>query len=131
MDRAAVEGWLARYGRAWETMDPGAAVDLFTEDATYRESPFDEVMRGRDAIRAYWSEVPEFHRDVSFGAEVIAIQDEMAVARWWVSLVRAKTGVHSRFDGVFVLEFDGDGNTARCRSLREWWHTDPPDAAGT
>lgn len=129
MDRAAVEDWLARYGRVWETMDPDAAVQLFTEDATYRETPFDEVMRGREAIRAYWSEIPDYHRDVSFGSEVLAIQDDLAVARWWVSLTRVKTGVRSRTDGVFVLQFDQA--SGRCRSLREWWHADPPDAAGT
>jgi hypothetical protein len=40
-----------------------------------------------------------------------------------------KTGVRSRSDGVFVLEFDGE--TGLCRSLREWWHVDPPSAAGS
>jgi uncharacterized protein (TIGR02246 family) len=129
LDRAAVEAWLTRYGRAWETMDPDGAVQLFTEDATYRETPFDEVMRGREAIRTYWAEIPEYHRDISFGSEVLAIQDDHAVARWWFWLTRVKTGVRSRTDGVFVLQFDR--TSGLCRSLREWWHSDPPDAAGT
>jgi hypothetical protein len=110
-------------------MDPDAAVQLFTEDATYQETPFSEVMRGREAIHAYWAEVPEYHRDISFGSEVVAVQDGLAVAHWWVSLTRVKTGVRSRTDGMFVLEFEQDSGL--CRSLREWWHADPPTAAGT
>jgi uncharacterized protein (TIGR02246 family) len=129
LDRTAVEAWLSRYGRAWETMDPEAAVGLFTEEATYRETPFDEVMRGRAAIRAYWSEIPEYHDDIAFGFEVLIVQDPLAVAHWWVSLTRVKTGVRSRSDGVFVLDFDQ--GTGLCRRLREWWHVDPPSAAGS
>jgi ketosteroid isomerase-like protein len=123
VDRAAVEAWLAAYGKAWENMDPNAAVELFTADATYRETPFEEIMRGRNAIHAYWSEIPDYHKDVSFGSEVLMVEGDRAVAHWWVSLFRVKTGERSRSDGVFVLEFDqGSG---LCRSLREWWHSGP------
>jgi hypothetical protein len=104
-------------------MDPEAAVELFTPDATYRETPFEEVMRGRDAIHAYWSEIPDYHKDVSFGSEVLVVQSDLAVAHWWVSLFRVKSGERARSDGIFLLEFDqGSG---LCRSLREWWHRDP------
>jgi ketosteroid isomerase-like protein len=123
VDRAAVEAWLAAYGKAWENMDPNAAVELFTADATYRETPFEEIMRGRNAIHAYWSEIPDYHKDVSFGSEVLMVEGDRAVAHWWVSLFRVKTEERSRSDGVFVLEFDeGSG---LCRSLREWWHSGP------
>lgn len=123
MDRAGVEAWLSAYGRAWETMDPDAAVELFTEDATYVETPFDGVMRGRPAIHDYWAEIPDYHKDVSFGSEVLVVQGELAVAHWWVSLFRVKTAERTRSDGLFLLEFDeGSG---LCRSLREWWHAGP------
>ena len=39
--------WLDAYGGAWETKEPAAAADLFTEDATYHETRFDEPMRRR------------------------------------------------------------------------------------
>jgi ketosteroid isomerase-like protein len=121
MDQETLEDWLARYGRAWETADPDAAVELFTEDATYRETPFDEVMTGREAIRRYWQEIPDTQRDISFGWEVVATGP--VVVRWRASYLRLRDGRRITLDGVFLLEFDV--SSGRCRTLREWWHGDP------
>jgi uncharacterized protein (TIGR02246 family) len=123
VDRSALEDWLARYGRAWEMADPDAAVALFTEDATYRETPFDEVMSGHDAIRAYWSDIPEYHRDVSFRWVVLDVREDRAIVHWRTTYTAVKTGKPTTLDGIFVLEFDE--SSGRCRTLREWWHGDP------
>jgi uncharacterized protein (TIGR02246 family) len=122
LNTADVERWLALYGRAWETKDPGAAAEIFSENATYQETPFEQVMRGRERIRTYWAEVTGGHVEVSFGADVLVVGDGKAVANWKATILRP-SGVRTTTDGVFVLEFDDDG---RCRSLREWWHRDPP-----
>lgn len=118
MDQGALEGWLARYGQAWETADPDAAAALFTEDATYRETPFDEVMEGRGAIRRYWQEIPVTQRDISFGWEVVGT--DPVVVRWRAGYVRVRDGSRIELDGVFLLAFDE--TSGLCRTLREWWH---------
>jgi ketosteroid isomerase-like protein len=128
LNRGDVERWLALYGRAWETMDPDTAVELFTQDATYQETPFDEVMRGRPAIHAYWAEIPDYHRDVSFESEVLTVDGDRALAHWWVSLFRVKSGERTKSDGIFLLDFEE--GTGLCRSLREWWHVGPETPAG-
>ena len=46
--------WITSYGKAWETGDKDLIASLFTEDATYRSSPFREPYRGHQEIRAYW-----------------------------------------------------------------------------
>jgi uncharacterized protein (TIGR02246 family) len=125
MNPSEVERWLGAYGRAWETKDPEAAVQLFTEDATYQETPFDEPMRGRDAIRTYWLQVEPSQDDISFGSEVLHAGGDRALVHWWASYANVKTGEPTRLDGIFILEFDHSG---RCRSLREWWHADPRPA---
>jgi nuclear transport factor 2 (NTF2) superfamily protein len=125
MDQPALEDWLARYGRAWETADPDAAAALFTEDATYRETPFDEVMKGRDAIRRYWQEIPDTQRDISFAWDVVAT--DPVVVRWRAGWVRIRDGRAITLDGVFLLEFDEASGL--CRTLREWWHLDEGPAA--
>ena len=81
-------------------------------------------MRGREAIRRYWSEteVPDEQKAFSFGSEVLSLEGDRAIAHWWTSYTKRATGKPMRLDGVFVLEFADDG---RCRSLREWWHADP------
>ncbi|MGH2709903.1 MAG: nuclear transport factor 2 family protein [Actinomycetota bacterium] len=117
-----LKDWLAAYGRAWETKDPEAAVALFTEDAAYQESPFDEPMVGHDAIRSYWSEVEPNQDDISFEAKILSVGGERAFVHWKASYTNLKTGVPTRLDGMFLLFFDGEG---LCRSLQEWWHADP------
>ena len=120
MDPEALENWLARYGQAWETADPDAAAALFSQDATYRETPFDEVMEGREAIRRYWQEIPDTQRDISFGWEVVAT--DPVVVRWRAGWLRRRDERRVTLDGVFLLEFDEASGL--CRTLREWWHVD-------
>jgi ketosteroid isomerase-like protein len=119
MDRAGVERWLASYGRAWQEMDPDLAVDLFTEDVSYQETPFDEPMRGQPAIRQYWAQVPEAQRDIRFRSSVLHVEDGTAIAHWTADFTRVATGGAVTLDGIFLLRFDDA--SGRCSSLREWW----------
>jgi hypothetical protein len=101
-----------------------AAEALFTEDATYRETPFEEVMTGRGAIRAYWqAEVADRQDEISFGSDILSLEGDRAFVRWWVSYLRTRDGERFRLDGIFALDFEPA--TGLCRSLREWWHADP------
>jgi hypothetical protein len=45
--------WIDGYRRAWEQNDADLLLTLFTEDASYRSSPFREPNLGHDGIRAY------------------------------------------------------------------------------
>ncbi len=112
------EAWLKSYGEAWETGDADRAVELFTDDATYRETPFEEPMKGRKAIHAYWSEVPATQKDISFTFDIVTGSGNLCVARWRATFIRRATGAGVILDGVFVLRFDGE---MKCSSLEEWW----------
>ena len=116
----SLERWLEAYGRAWEQADADAAVELFAEEATYQEKPFDEPMRGRSAIRAYWSEIPAYQRDISFAHRVLS--EDPTIVHCWAAYRAVKTGLDTKLDGMFVLEFN---DQSLCTSLREWWHADP------
>jgi hypothetical protein len=127
MDRTTVQAWLDRYVEAWLTYDPATIGDLFSEDATYRYHPYDEgddVVRGRDAIVAAWTE-PEgsaSSRDApgTYEAryEPFAVDGDRAVAvgwsRYWTDASRAEE--RTVYDNVYLLEFDADG---RCKSFTE------------
>jgi uncharacterized protein (TIGR02246 family) len=111
--------WLDSYGSAWEERDPEAVIRLFAEDATYQETPFSQPMRGREAIRQYWSKaVVAYQEQVRFAFEVLAITEVTAIAHWWASFVRISSKTRASLDGVFLLTFDAAG---LCRELREWW----------
>jgi SnoaL-like domain len=80
-------------------------------------------MTGREAIHPYWSEIPDYHRDVSFRWDVLEAADERAIVHWRTTYTAVKTGKPTTTDGIFLLEFDRASGL--CRSLREWWHADP------
>jgi uncharacterized protein (TIGR02246 family) len=117
----ALQSWLARYERAWETRDASLAADLFTENASYHEMPFDDPMIGRAAIRDYWARVTADQRDVQFESQVLAVDGNTGVAHWHADFKLESNGATVTLDGVFVLTFDAAG---RVQSLREWWIAD-------
>jgi len=54
MDRDEVMRWVARYERAWRDGDVDAVERLFTDDARYRASPYEDPETGHEAIKAFW-----------------------------------------------------------------------------
>ena len=118
MNIHSLNSWLDAYGRAWETKDPEAAAELFTENATYHESPYDEPIRGRSAIAQYWSHVPRTQEDIHFTFDIITLTSNVAVAHWSARFIRIPPKIKVRLDGIFLLNFD---ERNRCKSLREWW----------
>ena len=119
MESETFQSWLEAYGRAWMARNAQAAADLFARDGTYQVTPFVEPMRGRSAIFEYWVHVTETEHDVKFGHEILAVTQEVGIARWWASFLIVPQGLQTKLDGIFLITLDGDG---RCKALREWWH---------
>lgn len=114
------ENWLERYRRAWIERDADAAAALFTQDAIYREQPFEEPFAGQDAIRRYWSNVTRGQSaiELRYGAPVA--EGRRVAVEWWANLLN--DGAPLTLAGEFLLLFDEDG---RCRELREYWVLTP------
>lgn len=112
--------WLDEYGEAWMAGSPDRVVALFAWDARYHVTPFDEALIGHDAIRQYWEAGPrDAHDDVRFSHDVIAVTDDIGVARWHATLRHVPSSRKLELDGVFLAQF---GEDDRCIVLREWWH---------
>lgn len=109
--------WLEGYKMAWESRDPDAAAALFTEDARYREQPYQEPFEGADGVRNYWADVTATQSDVSFRYGPPIVVGDQTVAEWWVTMKNG--GVDVTLAGVFLLRFDDAG---LCRDLVEYWH---------
>lgn len=117
----ALAAWLDAYRRAWEDRDPDAAALLFTEDGTYQWGPFEEPLRGRDAIRERWADAVAGQTDVSFGHEPLAVDDGRGYARWWVAFAVPTAQLRIRLEGIFEIALDEGG---RCHTFREWWNAE-------
>lgn len=115
-----VQRWLDDYRKAWETRDADAAAALFTEDATYREQPYEEPYRGREGVHRYWSSVTATQSDIRFRVGKAVVTGTHAAAEWWVTL--RNEGAEVTLAGEFCLVFDQGGLV---RHLREYWHFAP------
>ncbi len=122
--------WLARYRSAWIERDAEAASRLFTEDATYREQPFQAAFVGRTAIRDYWSTVTASQTSVELRYGRSIVDGRRLAVEWWANL-QTNDGPLT-LAGEFLLRF---AETGECRELREYWvltqgRVDPPSGWG-
>ncbi len=71
--------WVARYELAWRAGDLGAVEELFTRDARYRRSPYEEPEIGHAAIKAFW--LDDDDEVFTTNASPVAIDGSDAVVR--------------------------------------------------
>ena len=79
MDRVEVLRWVRGYERAWRDGDLDAVAELFTEDARYRPSPYEEAEVGHAAIRAFW--LDDEGETFTVRAEPVAVDGRDAMVR--------------------------------------------------
>lgn len=123
MDREAVATWLAKYIEAWKSYDPQAIGDLFSEDATCLYHPWDEPVRGREAIVASWLESPDAQGTFEAHYEPVAIDGDTAVAIGRSLYFKEdKATIEREYHNVFIMTFNASG---QCTGFREWFMKNP------
>jgi ketosteroid isomerase-like protein len=127
VNRGDVDHWLASYIEAWRTYDREQIAALFSADATYRYHPYDEWVRGRDAIVSSWlgesdaegASTPDLPGTWEAAYRTIAVDGDVAVAIGRTTNASEAGGpVDHVYDNCFVMRFDADG---RCREFTEWY----------
>ena len=126
MTHADVQAWLDAYVAAWRTLDELAIRDLFTSDAEYRYHPWDEPVRGIDAIVHDWLNPggkPE-NRDkpgtwrAHYEPAVVEGNKAVVVGETTYFEDASQVVVARHYANIWPLEFDGNG---RCRSFTEYF----------
>ena len=131
MEKGDVDRWLQAYVEAWKTYDRDQIAALFSEDVEYRYHPYDEPIRGRDAVVASWlgeseeesasTRDPEGTYDATYRA--FAVEGDAAVATGNSTYLTEPGGeVEKVFDNCYVMRFDASG---RCREFTEWFMERP------
>ncbi len=127
MTRGDLTAWLAEYERAWRTAGTAGLDQLFSANATYQLSPYDEPVAGLDAIAAMWErERTGPHERFTMSSEIVAVDRDTAVVRVDVDY----PGPPAReYRDLWVIEFDDAG---RCQAFEEWpfWPKQPRTALG-
>ena len=112
-----LDHWIDGYARAWETADEELIASLFSEEASYRSSPFREPFQGHEEIRAYWRRGAGNQRETRVRMGQPFVDGRRVAVEWWTTMI--DDGEEVTLPGCLLLSFDGDG---RCRDLREYWH---------
>jgi ketosteroid isomerase-like protein len=127
VDERAVAAWLDGYSQAWGTYDAEQIVALFSENAEYHYDPFQQPVRGRDAIVADWLEDRDQAGTYEGRYRPVLVAGDQAVARGYSRYFDTNGAVRDEYDNLFLLRFDADG---RCAEYREWYMRKPkPEGA--
>jgi ketosteroid isomerase-like protein len=122
MNTEQVASWLEAYVTAWKSYDRDAIGALFSDDAEYRYHPYDDPVRGREAIVASWLEDPDEPGTYDASYEPVAVDGDTAVAVGSSTYFAADGSVEKVYDNCYVIRFAADG---RCRQFTEWYMQRP------
>jgi ketosteroid isomerase-like protein len=123
-DREQVDRWLDAYIEAWMTYDPDKIGALFSDDVEYRFHPYDEPLRGRDAVVQGWLEDKDEAGTYEASYRTVAVDGATAVATGTSSYRRSPTdkAIDRVYENCYVMSFDEEG---RCSSFVEWYMKRP------
>ena len=114
-DRPAVCSWVDAYERAWRAPGTDEIPALFTDDATYLQSPYEEPVVGVEAIGRMWEAEREGPDEVfTLSTEVVAVDGPTAVVR---AEVRYGRTVRQEYRDLWIIRLEEDG---RCSWFEEW-----------
>jgi uncharacterized protein (TIGR02246 family) len=74
-----LQAWVDGYVQAWNSNDPAAIGDLFTEDAAYHTEPDGEPWRWRDEIVRRWLDRKDEPGETEFRWHPLTVTPEVAV----------------------------------------------------
>ncbi len=104
--------------RGWTRGDPGAIAELFAEEAIFLETPFSEPLRGVQAIRRYWSDVPVNQAEIHVSTGEIYAAGPWFSTEFKVTFRRRRTGEWVEAKGAIFCETDAEKIT----EMRMYWH---------
>ncbi len=100
--------------QAWRDSDGAKLTGLFSADATYKEAPWSETIRGLPAIQAFWEKVCADQGDFEIQSTIVAVEGRTAEVH---QAVTYKTDKPSKWRDVWVLTFNDEG---LCDSYLGW-----------
>ena len=124
MERERVSRWLEAYVAAWRSYDRADVGELFSDDAVYRWHPWDEPVRGREAIVAAWLEDRDEPGTYDARYEPVAVDGDLAVAVGHSAYTNADGSIDRIYDNCYLIRFDADG---RYREFTEWYMRRPAE----
>lgn len=109
-----VSAWIEKYVQAWRNNDVAKLADLFATDATYKETPWGDTIKGLPDIQKFWQEVCANQGDVEVHSNIVAVEGAKVEVHLQVTY---KTDKPSKWRDVWALTFNNEG---LCDSYLGW-----------
>jgi ketosteroid isomerase-like protein len=109
------------FAAAWSKGLLDRLISVFTPEATFLETPFAEPLKGLDAIRRYWSDVPFHQSEITVSTGEVYLAGPWFAAEFKSVFRRRRTGEWVEARGALFCETT-DG---RISEMRMYWHRKP------
>jgi ketosteroid isomerase-like protein len=106
------------FGDAWSGANVDLMMSVYSPDAVFVETPFSEPLRGLEAIRRYWLEVPYNQSEITFRSGEIYGAGPWFSTEFKCVFRRRRTGEWVDARGAIFCETQ-DG---RISEMRMYWH---------
>lgn len=116
--RALGRGLIDTFGRGWSRARIDDLMSVFTEDAVFLETPFASPLRGRDAVRSYWKDVPYHQTEIAFTSGEIYAAGPWFSTEFRLVFRRRRTGQWIDARGALFCETAGE----LISEMRMYWH---------
>jgi len=98
---------IAKFGQGWSQGKPELMAEGFTEDCVFVPGPFDAPLRGREAIRLYWRDVPLEQAEITFRFGEIFVVGPWFATEYKCTFRRRRTGEAVTVKGALFCETTG------------------------
>jgi ketosteroid isomerase-like protein len=106
------------FGTGWARGDIDLLMSVYAPEAVFVETPFTPTVRGTEAVRAYWSEVPYNQSEITFTSGEIYAAGPWFSTEFKCVFRRRRTGEWVEARGAIFCETEGE----RITEMRMYWH---------
>lgn len=105
------------FGKGWEKAKVDVMLAVFTPGATFQDSPFATPVKGSDAIRGYWQDLPYNQSEITFTSGEIYAAGPWFSTEFKVVYRRRRTGEWVDARGAIFCETEGE----KIAEMRMYW----------
>jgi ketosteroid isomerase-like protein len=105
------------FGRGWSKARVEILMSVFAPDAVFQETPFAEPLRGQEAVRGYWADVPLHQSEITFTSGEIFTVGPWFATEFKCTFRRRRTGEWVDARGAIFCETNGEKIT----EMRMYW----------
>lgn len=116
--RTVARSLVDTFAEGWAQAKVDLIVSVFADDAVFLETPFAEPLRGVDAIRQWWSDVPYHQSEISVSTGEIYTAGPWFATEFRAKFRRRRTGEWIDSKGAMFCETGGEKIT----EMRLYWH---------